>query len=288
GVMGAVASFGALAAPAAALTASYITAVTTATLSVVSLAADVASIALLATGNENAGRILGFVGMATGLASAAPSIAGAAAKGVKKVGKFVGGWQHKLQHAGGLPGGGRVYNSASLKDLAFNKSDPRGTWLETRNMNPSGGARDIMRSAAERYAMVSGETSTEVRRFYSRNPTKVILRQNNVPSATATNLDGSVTVPIFQNNPDYVNEVRQIAIDQHPSYPASILGDLNINVDSLKITAPDFTEMTYVRSQRWDLPAMSDSYQYMTHDGLWMIDRSRWHERFKSFVSWRI
>ncbi|WP_397456622.1 hypothetical protein, partial [Pseudomonas versuta] len=70
---GTVASFGALAAPTAALTASYVTAVTTATLSAVSLAADVASMTLLATGNENAGRILGFVGMATGLASAAPS-----------------------------------------------------------------------------------------------------------------------------------------------------------------------------------------------------------------------
>ena len=107
-VIGTVASLGALAAPTAALTASYVTAVTTATLSVVSLAADVASIALLATGNENAGRILGWVGMATGLASAAPSMAGAAAKGVKSAGKFVGSWQHKLQHAGGVPGGNRA------------------------------------------------------------------------------------------------------------------------------------------------------------------------------------
>jgi len=112
-VIGTVASLGALAAPTAALTASYVTAVTTATLSVVSLAADVASIALLATGNENAGRILGWVGMATGLASAAPSMAGAAAKGVKSAGKFVGSWQHKLQHAGGVPGGNRAFQGGA-------------------------------------------------------------------------------------------------------------------------------------------------------------------------------
>ena len=100
-LVGTVASLGALAAPAAALTASYITAVTTATLSVVSLAADVASMALLASGNENAGRILGYVGMATGLASAAPSIASAAAKKVKAFGMRVGHGQYRLQHAGG-------------------------------------------------------------------------------------------------------------------------------------------------------------------------------------------
>ena len=100
-LVGTVASLGALAAPAAALTASYITAVTTATLSVVSLAADVASITLLATGNENAGRILGYVGMATGLASAAPSIASAAARKVKEFGMGVGKLQGRLQHAGG-------------------------------------------------------------------------------------------------------------------------------------------------------------------------------------------
>ena len=101
GMIGTVASLGALAAPAAALTASYVAAVTTATLSVVSLAADVASIVLLTSGNENAGRILGYVGMATGLASAAPSIASAAARKVKEFGKVVGSGQYRLQHAGG-------------------------------------------------------------------------------------------------------------------------------------------------------------------------------------------
>ena len=129
-LVGTVASLGALAAPAAAMTASYVAAVTTATLSVVSLAADVASMTLLATGNENAGRILGYVGMATGLASAAPSIASAAAKKVKHFGMGVGKLQGRLQHAG-AEGRGFLRRLLHVRYQHFN---PWHTTLLTQEM----------------------------------------------------------------------------------------------------------------------------------------------------------
>ncbi|AMB79363.1 hypothetical protein AV641_09975 [Pseudomonas fragi] len=284
-VIGTVASLGALAAPTAALTASYVTAVTTATLSVVSLAADVASIALLASGNENAGRILGWVGMATGLASAAPSMAGAAAKGVKKAGKFVGSWQHKLQHAGGAPGGGRAFNPATLQHSALNAMAPKEAWLATRSMNPSGGANNIMYAAAQRYSSVSRETSIEVRNFYRLNPTKAALPQNTIPSTTVRSMDGITVMPVFQNNPDYVNDVRQIAANIHPAYPPEVLQGYNINTNSLAITAPDFYEATFIRTHIWDLPYENDFVKYVTQDGLWIRDQTRWQE---NFMLWRL
>ena len=284
-LVGTVASLGALAAPAAALTASYVTAVTTATLSVVSLAADVASMTLLATGNENAGRILGFVGMATGLASAAPSIASAAAKGVKGLGTRVGSLQRRLQHAGGVPGGGRAFNPATLQHSALNVTNPKEAWLATRSMNPSGAANNIMYSAAQRYSGVSRETSIEVRNFYRLNPTKAVLPQNNIPSTTVRSMDGNTVMPVFQNNPDYVNEIRQIAVDIHPSYPPDILQGSNINTNALAITSSDFYDATVFRTHILDLPSNDNYTRHAMQDGLWLRDKTRWHE---NFMRWRL
>ncbi len=284
-LVGTVASLGALAAPAAALTASYVTAVTTATLSVVSLAADVASMALLATGNENAGRILGYVGMATGLASAAPSIAGAAAKAAKSAGKVVGRAQYRLQHAGGVPGGGRAFNPATLQHSALNVTNPKDAWLATRSMNPSGAANNIMYSAAQRYSGVSRETSIAVRNFYRLNPTKAVLPQNNIPSTTVRSLDGNTVMPVFQNNPDYVNEIRQIAVDIHPSYPPNILQGSNINTNALAITSTDFYDATVFRTHILDLPSNDNYTRYAMQDGLWLRDKTKWHE---NFMRWRL
>ncbi|OKA18531.1 hypothetical protein BOH74_20425 [Pseudomonas versuta] len=215
GVMGAVASFGALAAPAAALTASYITAVTTATLSVVSLAADVASIALLATGNENAGRILGFVGMATGLASAAPSIAGAAAKGVKKVGKFVGAWQHKLQNAGGVPGRGQAFyegirreprldqmarHALPVNDLQHARQNfPMPAPLLNRRLNemPDVVMQNIVRQLPGSDLVSLSQTSSEMSRMVRGNTQPVF---NQLPTLHQTHQEA---------NRAYVNYVQQ-------------------------------------------------------------------------------
>ncbi|MCH4868515.1 RHS repeat-associated core domain-containing protein [Pseudomonas sp. TMW22089] len=215
-LVGTVASLGALAAPTAALTASYVTAVTTATLSVVSLAADVASIALLASGNENAGRILGWVGMATGLASAAPSMAGAAAKGVKKAGKFVGSWQYKLQHAGGRGQGfppGR-FQPLSLRTLAFQAVDQGEAWRAIRHMDIAGSADPLSRAApvsAYNHSISSMEAFNEVRAYYQgAHPRPTLpLPLNTVPGHTVTS--GGVNFPVFANNPSYVREVRVIA-----------------------------------------------------------------------------
>jgi hypothetical protein len=64
-----------------------------------------------ATGNRQAAETLGWVSMGTGLASAVVGLAPATAQSTSKVGKFIGGWQHKLQNAGGVP---RFARSASL------------------------------------------------------------------------------------------------------------------------------------------------------------------------------
>ncbi|OKA17200.1 hypothetical protein BOH74_23100, partial [Pseudomonas versuta] len=234
GVMGAVASFGALAAPAAALTASYITAVTTATLSVVSLAADVASIALLATGNESAGRILGFVGMATGLASAAPSIAGAAAKGVSKAGKFVGAWQHKLQNAGGVPGRG---------GMGVRGARPRLN-VELDYMLEQGGIRERMLSHLSRGDLQNiGQTNSANRAAIYRPGSSTAAVPLQLPSPEPVNVfSGPYLYPAgsgqIVHNPGYIMEVRQIISGSHPQYYPWQLGEAGIqNPRQLRIVS---------------------------------------------------
>ncbi|WP_080419805.1 RHS repeat domain-containing protein [Burkholderia ubonensis] len=118
GALGTIASLGA-AAPAlaggiAALTVSGALSVASATLGAVSLTTGVASMILEATGNESAAGILGWISLGTGIASAVTGLAPAAGKAVDKFGKFVGRWQHKLQHAGGVPGTPATSTAASV------------------------------------------------------------------------------------------------------------------------------------------------------------------------------
>ncbi len=269
GMIGTVASLGALAAPAAALTASYVTAVTTATLSVVSLAADVASMALLATGNENAGRILGYVGMATGLASVAPSIASAAARKVKDFGKFVGSGQYRLQHAGGVP---------KLQDLAFNKGDPREIWLGTRNLNPYGPAKHIIPLAARRYGNTSLQAFDEVREYYRLSRAPLVLPENIVPNVVIKNAAGETLFSVFENNPYYVNEVRLIAANKHPMYLPSELRRANINPWPQKsLTSEFYAWHTSAPTEITHGPVMSRLSQYITLDTTWMVSRETWY-----------
>ena len=268
-LVGTVASLGALAAPAAALTASYVTAVTTATLSVVSLAADVASMALLATGNENAGRILGYVGMATGLASAAPSIASAAARKVKDFGKFVGSGQYRLQHAGGVP---------KLQDLAFNKGDPREIWLGTRNLNPYGPSKHIIPLAARRYGNTSLQAFDEVREYYRLSRAPLVLPENIVPNVVIKNAAGETLFSVFENNPYYVNEVRLIAANKHPMYLPSELRRANINPWPQKsLTSEFYAWHTSAPTEITQGPVMSRLSQYITLDTTWMVSRETWY-----------
>ncbi|WP_139272384.1 RHS repeat domain-containing protein, partial [Pseudomonas versuta] len=268
-VVGTVASFGALAAPTAALTASYITAVTTATLSAVSLAADVASMALLATGNENAGRILGYVGMATGLASAAPSIAGAAGKAVKSVGNAVGRGQYKLQHAGGVP---------KLQDLSFNKGDPREIWLGTRNLNPYGPAKHVIPLAARRYGNTSLQAFDEVREYYRLSRAPLVLPENIVPNVVIKNAAGEPILSVFENNPYYVNEVRLIAADKHPMYLPSELRRANIDPWTQKSLSAEFYNW-HISSPRniTKVRLTNQLSQHITLDTTWAICRDTWY-----------
>ena len=269
GMIGTVASLGALAAPAAALTASYMVAVTTATLSVVSLAADVASIVLLTSGNENAGRILGFVGMATGLASAAPSIASAAAKKVKHFGKVVGSGQYRLQHAGGVP---------KLQDLAFNKGDPREIWLGTRNLNPYGPAKHVIPLAARRYGNTSLQAFDEVREYYRLSRAPLVLPENIVPNVVIKNAAGETLFSVFENNPYYVNEVRLIAANKHPMYLPSELRRANINPWTQKsLTSEFYAWHTSAPTEITQGPVMSRLSQYITLDTTWMVSRETWY-----------
>ncbi|WP_426212708.1 RHS repeat-associated core domain-containing protein, partial [Pseudomonas sp. TWR2-1-1] len=276
GMIGTVASLGALAAPAAALTASYVAAVTTATLSVVSLAADVASIVLLTSGNENAGRILGYVGMATGLASAAPSIASAAAKKVKAFGMGVGSLQGRLQHAGGVPGGGRAFNPLSLQTQASRASDHVELWQATRGMNPDGPMRNVI-GAINRHAIVDSRTFNAARSYAASNPVPLRLPANNVPSVTVpTSAINPQPIPFFANNPDYVNEVRMIASNHHPTYLPSSLNAAGIDANSLMITSPEVMAGSYNGSawnMAWNSPELMNMpypYTYTTWDRSWL------------------
>ena len=291
-LVGTVASLGALAAPSAALTASYMVAVTTATLSVVSLAADVASMALLATGNENAGRILGYVGMATGLASAAPSIAGAAAKAAKSAGKVVGRAQYRLQHAGGVPGGGRAFNPWSLQTQALRVNDPVELWLATRGMNPDGPMRNVIR-AINRHAVVDPRTFNAARSYAASNPVPLRLPANNVPSVTVPmSAINPQPIPFFANNPDYVNEVRMIASNHHPTYLPSSLNAAGIDANSLMITSPEVMAESYNGSAwnlAWNSPELMNMpypYTYTTWDGSWLEGLSSANNRtwFRHFM----
>ncbi|MHC8328983.1 RHS repeat domain-containing protein [Pseudomonas sp. LB1P83] len=63
---------------------------------------------LEATGNKQAAATLGKISLGTGLAAAVVGLAPAAVQATSKLGRFVGRWQYKLQHAGGsrrLPNG---------------------------------------------------------------------------------------------------------------------------------------------------------------------------------------
>jgi len=111
-VLGTVMTAGALLPAAAAAgglmaamsTASGAVLATTLALDVVSLAAEVGSTVALAAGDEKTMGILGWVAFGTGMASAGMALAPRAAKAAARAGRFVGSWQDRLQHAGGVPG----------------------------------------------------------------------------------------------------------------------------------------------------------------------------------------
>ncbi|WP_426211116.1 RHS repeat-associated core domain-containing protein [Pseudomonas sp. TWR2-1-1] len=275
GMIGTVASLGALAAPAAALTASYMVAVTTATLSVVSLAADVASIVLLTSGNENAGRILGYVGMATGLASAAPSIASAAAKNVKAFGMRVGRGQYKLQHAGGVPGGGRAFPGRAQRvgaEMPPMRNTDFSMMLEQTPIRESflphlsrGDLQNIGQTNSANMASVYREgTST------APVPLELPFR------GTSGLVNGQIQefgYPVIAN-PHYVNEVRQTISGTHPKYYPWQIGEAGIeNPSQLRIIdRPVFEDYAAQRLAgdepfRWGLMSFDSDFRWFSQRG---------------------
>ncbi len=275
GMIGTVASLGALAAPAAALTASYMVAVTTATLSVVSLAADVASIVLLTSGNENAGRILGYVGMATGLASAAPSIAGAAAKAAKSAGKLVGRGQYRLQHAGGVPGGGRAFPGRAQRvgaEMPPMRNTDFSMMLEQTPIRESflphlsrGDLQNIGQTNSANMASVYREgTST------APVPLELPFR------GTSGLVNGQIQefgYPVIAN-PHYVNEVRQTISGTHPKYYPWQIGEAGIeNPSQLRIIdRPVFEDYAAQRLAgdepfRWGLMSFDSDFRWFSQRG---------------------
>ncbi len=245
GMIGTVASLGALAAPAAALTASYMVAVTTATLSVVSLAADVASMALLATGNENAGRILGYVGMATGLASAAPSIASAAAKKVKAFGMRVGHGQYRLQHAGGrgrgFPGHAqRVGSNAPMRDMNLSYLLEQGTTRE--RILPH-----LSRGDLQNIAQTNTVNSTSVYAIAPVNPLQLPPKATPIRGGRLLTWEQNGRMGTYGGypqieNPAYVREVRRIASGQHPDFYPHQLSQAGINPNEIRHLDPFYYE----------------------------------------------
>ncbi len=245
GMIGTVASLGALAAPAAALTASYVAAVTTATLSVVSLAADVASMALLATGNENAGRILGYVGMATGLASAAPSIASAAAKKVKAFGMRVGHGQYRLQHAGGrgrgFPGHAqRVGSNAPMRDMNLSYLLEQGTTRE--RILPH-----LSRGDLQNIAQTNTVNSTSVYAIAPVNPLQLPPKATPIRGGRLLTWEQNGRMGTYGGypqieNPAYVREVRRIASGQHPDFYPHQLSQAGINPNEIRHLDPFYYE----------------------------------------------
>ena len=232
GMIGTVASLGALAAPAAALTASYMVAVTTATLSVVSLAADVASIVLLTSGNENAGRILGYVGMATGLASAAPSIAGAAAKAAKSAGKIVGRGQYRLQHAGGVPGGNRAFPGRAHRVIT--SAPPQMQNMNFSYLLEQTPIRDSFLPHLSRGDLQNIGQTNKANRAAVYNPTSsTAIQPLELPFSGTRGMEDGIMVEYLRpviNNPQYVNEVRQIITGNHPQYyPWQVAAETGIN-----------------------------------------------------------
>lgn len=120
GVVASVASFGLLAAPviagSAALTAS---AVAGAALGAVGAAVEVGALVAEATGAETAAKIMGWVGLgmtAVGVAAALPSIAKAAAKGLKLPGPV--GRSRGLASIGNPSGGWRTAGHLQLRDAS--------------------------------------------------------------------------------------------------------------------------------------------------------------------------
>ena len=274
GMIGTVASLGALAAPAAALTASYMVAVTTATLSVVSLAADVASIVLLASGNENAGRILGYVGMATGLASAAPSIASAAAKKVKAFGMGVGSLQGRLQHAGGVPGGGRAFPGRAQRvgaEMPPMRNTDFSMMLEQTPIRESflphlsrGDLQNIgQTNLANRYSVYRPGTST------APVPLELPFR------GTSGLVNGQIQefgYPIIAN-PHYVNEVRQTISGTHPKYYPWQIGEAGIeNPSQLRIIDRPVFEEYAAQRLAGEEPFRSGLFYYFS-DFRWFSQR---------------
>ncbi|WP_171970737.1 hypothetical protein, partial [Pseudomonas versuta] len=154
------------------------------------------------------------------LASAAPSIAGAAAKGVKKVGKFVGGWQHKLQHAGGVPGGGRalpghaqrVGSRSPMRDMDLSYLLEQGPTRES--FLPR-----LSRGDLQNIGQTNSANRTSV--YAARPPQPLEL-----PFSGTAGIDNSqyhqYGYPVV-SNPNYVNEVREIISGTHPNnYPWQI------------------------------------------------------------------
>ncbi|OKB66575.1 hypothetical protein BHU62_11920 [Serratia marcescens] len=88
------------------------------------LVADVTGIASGATEETNpkASSILGWVSLGAGVAGIAAGLAPLAARGVSKTGRFVGDWQYKLQHAGGVPKLGTQSDTVTMPILKNTKA----------------------------------------------------------------------------------------------------------------------------------------------------------------------
>jgi hypothetical protein len=242
---------------------------------VVSLAADVASIVLLTSGNENAGRILGYVGMATGLASAAPSIASAAAKKVKAFGMGVGSLQGRLQHAGGVPGGGRAFPGRAQRvgaEMPPMRNTDFSMMLEQTPIRESflphlsrGDLQNIGQTNSANMASVyrAGTSTAPV-------PLELPFR------GTSGLVNGQIQefgYPVIAN-PHYVNEVRQTISGTHPKYYPWQIGEAGIeNPSQLRIIdRPVFEDYAAQRLAgdepfRWGLMSFDSDFRWFSQRG---------------------
>ena len=178
-----------------------------------------------------------------------------------------------MQHAGGVP---------NLQTLAFNASDPESLWHATRNMNPSGPARNIIPAAADWYGGSSVQAFNEVREYHMRSRAPFILGPNDVPTLF---IRGEQLVPVYANNPAYVRAVRLVALNDSAVYLPSELRRANIDPWNTYTLTNDYYHWVAntpdeVLSAPSNASVMRELSQHSREDVLWELNRDQWRREY--------
>lgn len=190
-----------LSAVTAMATVSFISTATIATLTAVSMSTGLAATILEATNNKQAAGVLGWVSAGTGAAASVTAVASSAARAVEKVGKFVGRWQFKLQHAGG-PVARRLANSA----MAFTEGNDWSIgvaeqYLGTRFLvSTIGTAQGSLASVFTGTPVTASQVAGEIAPFLHNNPPTrpvVLVASYAADSTAAQEFANAIRAPVL-------------------------------------------------------------------------------------------